>query len=669
MMSNIEKQMEELRQTQVILSPQTQRISRQDDTEPLIPDDSSTVSSNDRSPRTPPPRASPPSSSQLVAVRHHHHHTLAKTHSDHDKTGTGAWRLSVTKSGRLCIETNIRSYEDLMHQLYAIMHSEGVPFCKQPASMDPTLIHRYKLNAGMRRAHYKAVMECIADSTRQYKSSSPPAMQIGYYCNPADAHKQPDHAMTSRLLDAYFSCQFYRSVIVHRRTFYTRFVNGVEDFRSSSVLCAKCAAIITMRCRHVLSIVSREQQVPLHTYYASMARRLVAATFDEPTLDTFATYVFLAQYHVNVLQPEEAEKYLDFAARIGYLLRESLQDHTDEYELFKRLNWLLLNTSRFIQFAQNRRGVPVRSMEKKRQQHRPARFFEEAKFTQEYAPKPLPDEPPKVVRSLFKDVYGQRLHSILSPYLRETRFSKSQTLSLPLLLQTESALKEYYYKDIPPEYRLSLNISDAGLTDEEFRRRLRNDPNCDSASVNLAIRYFQAMIGIHEPLIPPLPTKLSGTSHNNNERRLLSLLNDEDEEEQDDRGEEEECSMHTVRAFETSYRASVILVRLFEYYIFDLDMCSELVVPCLLSAWDIHLRNACLGLTDPEELNDHVPSRVIKVAREYVLRCINIFRRGYHYNAADHAMWKHYQDVENKVLEAMFVAIPYTEPCHTSNVW
>lgn len=562
------------------------------------------------------------------------------------------WKVTICKYG-FSIETDIRSYDDLLQQVQLFSTTISIPLLKQPSSNDPQLIPRYALPTSLRRAHYQASKRCMLLSENQ----SSPIIISNTLVN------QFNHNLAIHLLDAYFSCQFYRTIFLHRNTFYSLFVNN-KDLHYSPVVSSFCAAILTLRCRHIQSTIPYEQQRQLQDLYYSRAHDLLEQTFDEPTLDTFMTYLFMAYYHSNLIRPKEARQYLDLGLRIRELIDEQYMSpdcNNNERELYKRLHVLISIIARKIEFLNNQRGIPLKVK-------RPIRVISIELSKRIRSPKyqatPLSDESFQVERAILKDKYGSCINQILGPYLSHTRLSQD-AVPLSLLVKTESALNQYCFKDIPASYRLSLNIFENDISDAEFRQRLNNDKSTDPSTVTLAIRYYQALITIHEPFLPTLPPEFRINAFNT--EQVAPSIDEPPTLEADKR------DRFTMRALEVCYRSAVIITRLFEYLVLQENICCENLMPLLLSAWDIHVRNACLGFADPEKAQKHVPIRVVKASRDYVMRCIHVLRKGYCYNAADRAMWEHHQNMENQLLQALFATRPYTaeywDPWSSTGVW
>lgn len=552
------------------------------------------------------------------------------------------WQLTVTRNG-FHIDTNIKSYKELLQQLRslhrnpALLSEEYLPMLKKPKSLESAVVRRYHLSTGLRRAYFRAVAQCIKFSNQQESDT-------GHY------GFQENSARTHRILDAYFSCQFFNGITFHRSTFYRLSVDE-NNPDSSPAVCALAAAALTQRCYHVRGFLSDEEAEYLHVYYYERARQLVATRFDDISIEIFATYVSMARYNANLQRPDQAEKYWDYALRMRHLLlddyipAERSRKDPSERELFKRLHMGLYFVGRFVDFTRNRRGVPQDPKHKKRS---PARCLikELVKVVSksQCMPTALPDEPPKTIRAINKDIYAARLNSCIHNYRGFTRFSDYDSLPLAMMTSAQESLDACYYKSIPDDYRLSSEIFDKGVSDEEFQKRLRSDEHLCHETIALAITYYQIIITIHEPFLQPLPPHISGA----NQPELGEYFLDENVDN--------ERSVFSIRAQEICFHAALVLVRLFEYYVSNPKIrCGfHSIMPCLTTAWDVHLRNACLGLKDLDRPNDYVPTEIIKVSRDCLLRCLRIVQNGYSYNAVEQPMWYHFQKLENIFMQAMF---------------
>ncbi|KAI9311315.1 hypothetical protein BX666DRAFT_2162758 [Dichotomocladium elegans] len=550
---------------------------------------------------------------------------------------TTNWQLTLGEYG-LRIDTDIRSCDDLLQRIRAFGMLSGMPpLYKRPSSCSSALpglqpIPRYAVSTHVRHTHFRAIHRCVETNNVQ------PALDPG-----GDAFR-PAKDLPLRLFEIYFLCRAHYTVDLHRPTFYALFVNNAGDLEDSPVACALCADILTMRCRRVQGLVPFQQQIEARTYYYRRARELIGPRFDEVTLVSYLTYLFLARHFTNLVYPKMACRYMTMALRIRHLLAAAVYSgprSTDtmkagEAELFWRSHAIIYYVGVKIQFYNNQRGVPMRSMAALRRKTRlmSAELRQEITgvLSQAAAATPLPDETAAETRYRMHAAFSETIWGILRPFLTHSRSPSIADIPVELFVRTEQSLSRYFYKEVPPSHRLQLSIFEDDLTDNAFRERIRNDPSFDACSAMLTIRYYEGLIALHEPFLPTLPERCWKPRH---------------------------ADEFTMRAFAVCYRSAVMIVRLLECLIMDEHMCCDMMTASFLTAWDIHVRNACLGFADPEKAHKYVPVRVVKTSRDYVIRCIHLFRKGYHYDPADRLVWEDHQAMEDEFFRALFATRPY----------
>ncbi|KAI7885242.1 hypothetical protein K492DRAFT_219634, partial [Lichtheimia hyalospora FSU 10163] len=625
------------------------------------------------------------------------HDPLDNVHDDKIDNGSNLsdaiplkWRMSLGKYG-LSLQTDIQSFDDLSHQVrifgQALWRSRkpSSSILKHGDTSDQlsTMLRRYPVFTPLRRAHYRARMRCVSMNE---KDDTPDTHANDTITTTTTTDLDlVDQQLTLQLLQTYFECQFYHCVMMHRETFYSLFINGNPDLLSSPVVCSLCAAIITLRCGHIREIIPCDKQAQAHTIYFNRARELIATKFDAATLETFMTFLFMALYYINLMYPMRSRKYLELAIRIRHVLAKNYETSKDtdthEYELFKRLHTILFDIAHQIDFFNNHRGVPDdqpindstrgNSSCNLRQRTQPlspelANQISLSKHT----PTPLPDEKGGHLRAIMKDIYTTRMNAVLHPYLCVSRFSNKDTIPQSFAVKIETMYNHYCFTEIPPEYRLSLTIFENDLSDDEFQARLTKDHHLDITAVCLAIRYYHGLISIHEPFMPSLPRHFTRSNH---PKRPLINCDYTSEPKPSDILMTEQMETYNLRALEVCHRSAIIIVRLLEFLSNKKNLCCYMFMPCFLTAWDILMRNACLGLADPEEAQKYAPIRVLRLSRDYCLRCVELLRKAFHFNTGDRIMWQHHQDVENEILSSLFASRPYTadywDPFSSTSAW
>ncbi|KAI9019315.1 hypothetical protein CLU79DRAFT_244772 [Phycomyces nitens] len=587
------------------------------------------------------------------------------------------WKLSIGKHG-MRIDTNIDSYVILLQQLEKIRYEYSIPMFRQPAA-EPTedFLRRGVRNTTLRTGLYRATRRCIASIADK---KMPEVESIEEYL---DNESSRHIALT--LLDVYFSCNFLRLVICQKAAFYRLFVNE-KDPESSAVVCAVCAFTLTIHCRHAISKIPYTKLVKTSEYFFNRARKLVELQFDDISLETMTAYIFMASYKNSMLRINESKTYLEMAIRIKHLIQDDYipatepsnpsKEYVQDREMFKRLHWGIYDAGSFIDFCNNKRGIPVKARRGKGCSGISYGFLESLTL-RKYLPVPTPDESPEIARAVIKDSYAKQLQSILNSYLRVIRKPGTGTVPVSLLIETQQHLTDFYYKKIAPEYRLSLDIFEDGLTDEEFQKRLSKDVNCDRSSITLALRFYSSMLSLYEPYLPDIPqnTKMTNsplTALDSDEEDMFVLSPPELFEPHIDSTESySHPSVYALRSQEICFRSAVIVVRILEHQILHMDIC-QIIMPCLMGAWDVHIRNSCLGLSNPDKSGTFLTPRTIRTSREYALRCIGVLRKGYLFNSSEHYLWKHYQKIEKNLFNSLYSGpvymAPYWEPLE-SNAW
>lgn len=654
---------------------------------------------------------------------------------------TANWQLKIGTDGFI-INTDIQSYSSLLKCIEALGTTSTIfPIVKQPTlaslSAGGGYLHRHVLSSTLRKGQFKAVLSCIQNieqrqSSLMIEAASEPAA-------PMIVSEKKNLAL--QLVDVYFSCRFLHRVVFHQKTFYDKFVNKNKDPENSPVVCALAAAVLTMHCKHVMAIVPYLQQMDLGDYYFNKARLAVSMQFDEPSMETMIAYLYMSLYKANLLRPQEANMYLELAIRIRQILAEDTFKHPPllpiynntspnnktssptstkrlakskmqtrymgEYETFKRLHAGFQDAIEFIQYVNNKRGVPVKSSNIR---SKPSicnkgnadfqKLFQSI-CADIYDPKPMPDESRQTVRAIMKEHYIARIAKTVGPYFKKVRFGEEDMIPLSYLMKTEEELNHVYYHQIPLDYRLAPSIFEDGLDDAEFRKRLEEDGRCDVVSVTIAARFYQSQLALHEPFLPVIvrPPSLidisllqenSPVAENKRKKKrkrkpdehsspntqttssTSTTIPSSSEEDTDDYDDSTVLSVHALRAQEVCYRCAIIVVRLLEYQCTILEACT-IPTPSLLCAWDILMRNSCLGMTEEDlkesDVDKFLSNNDIRIAREYAVRCIEVLRRGYMFNGAERDIWEYYETIESQLLNALCTSAPatakYWEPVST----
>lgn len=274
------------------------------------------------------------------------------------------WTLSLRSTG-ITINTTIKTFADLVYHLPQLasvaMNGFNIPI---PAQVEHTF-YKLSLKRGptpafaLRRAMYLASMKSV-ERMKNFK-----LLQDGA----ADwVDEETANELAKTLIKAYFDCQHYKEIFFHRKTFYDMFITD-RDYILCGPIYAFCAAITTMRCRHIHLVVPLSEQIAAGEYFFRKARDAFEDSFDEISFENYFTLVWIARYQVGILKPETALHYVDMAERHCKLLAPD--DESDDKfkkenrkeqgisETYRRLQMTRASIISSIRFLENRRGIPL----------------------------------------------------------------------------------------------------------------------------------------------------------------------------------------------------------------------------------------------------------------------------------------------------------------------
>ncbi|KAI8983834.1 hypothetical protein BDB01DRAFT_722370, partial [Pilobolus umbonatus] len=541
------------------------------------------------------------------------------------------WKLSVEENGVLRIHTDILTYTALSDHLKTL--SDSLHSLTSEPRLIPTQIYlqRHELCSLLRRGMYRVCKKSILSIDQRSGEDRPNKTEISTHYS----HRCKQQ-IALKLVDIYFNCQIHHQLLFHQSTFYDLYVHPqrrTDDL--SPAVYGLAAVVLTMNCNHISTLILPEDKQGLAGYFFGLTKQLITLQFDKPSLELLICYTHMARYNANVLRMKEARFYLDIALRIRHILSETdyrmvfpedpSSRPSGEIETFKRLHSGLLNIMDFIEYTNNRRGVPVRKTKQKSstedtQLLTPSFIKEFRSMTRRYPPTYLPNEPWIVNRLIIRNQYKNKMADIVGPYFRQVRFSNEEVIPLTFLITVENKLNTTYHDQIPQDFQLSPTIFEKGLSETEFERRMSEDSRCDLISASLAASYYQYLLSIYEPFLPIILS-----------RTLSPQL------------AQEMCTHY-----------AVVVVRLLNYQCKVLNSCA-LPIAMLLSAWDIHLRNSCLGMTLEEIKNDHQLSAYLGVeevnmARKYAVLCMDILKKGIVFNSAESEIYEYYRMIEHQLL-------------------
>lgn len=442
--------------------------------------------------------------------------TRAYITADQDENQVQAvpWTLTFEK-GNMCINTNVKSHTDLLNNLYQMMGTvelmPQVPPSISLAVRQNSLIGI--LNTLIRKKYGKTHCKNVARSVRIFVTpdlSTVSTMAVA---------QSPDSIQTTtmKLLRAYLRCQHVQQLAIHVRTFIRLYVdeNAIED---SPAAMALCAAICTLRCKHVADCLPSISLVEYGKFYFERARDLLSDLFDQFDLETLTSYTFMTIYKLTVSHTEEAMLYADMAERITLVLaphydavlKQKLEG-IDNYSLllrkgeavhFSRLRNHLHRAQTFEQIS--RAGNPTMTPTAKdslllNKQDLPfCTLLHMGEGKWEIA------EDDSVQEKWFAEMNGY----ILRLQRAEHEASRAaQSCDLHHLVglighQVEMATRHWYYKVLPPEFRLSLPLYDSNIPCKEYYTTLERECSHSAIPVLTTLALYEEWIVLSQCYLP-----------------------------------------------------------------------------------------------------------------------------------------------------------------------
>ncbi|KAI9474242.1 MAG: hypothetical protein EXX96DRAFT_581135 [Benjaminiella poitrasii] len=246
---------------------------------------------------------------------------IATTPDDNDHQ-VKPWKLTL-EQGQMVIETHVKNHTDLLHNLHHMIRTTSFSLQIQPnlPLMQPNSLIGV-LNNVIRKRYGRTHCKNVGRSVRIFVVPSFAATHDLTLARPPDSID----TTTLKLLAAYLTCQHLQQLAIHVPTVRryldeTSALGGTAanlSMTSSPAIMALCAAICTMRCKHINQAVSVVSLAEYGAFYFDRARMLV--DFDQLDEETMTTYTFMTVYALAVSRRTEAKLYADLAERIATLL-------------------------------------------------------------------------------------------------------------------------------------------------------------------------------------------------------------------------------------------------------------------------------------------------------------------------------------------------------------
>ncbi|EPB84941.1 hypothetical protein HMPREF1544_08300 [Mucor circinelloides 1006PhL] len=454
---------------------------------------------------------------KLIASSGNHVHAYISTDTtDQDEAQAKAapWTLTF-KKGNMCINTNVKSHSDLLNNLYQMMG--GIELEPQVPASISLAVKRNSiigiLNTLIRKKYGKTHCKNVARSVRIFVTpdlSNVSTMVVA---------QSPDSIQTTtmKLLRAYLRCQHLQQLAIHVRTFIRLYVDE-NSLENSPAAMALCAAICTLRCKHIADCLPSISLVEYGKFYFERARDLLSDLFDQFDLETLTSYTFMTIYKLTVSHTDEAMLYADMAERIALvlaphydaILKQKSNDNDDPSLLlrrgeavhFSRLRNHLHRAQTFEQIS--RAGNPSLTPTAKdslllNKQDLPfCTLLHMGEGKWEIA------EDDSVQEKWFAEMNGY----ILRLQRAEHEASRAaQSCDLHHLVglighQVEMATRHWYYKVLPPEFRLSLPLYDSNIPCKEYYTTLERECSHSAIPVLTTLALYEEWIVLSQCYLP-----------------------------------------------------------------------------------------------------------------------------------------------------------------------
>ncbi|CEP09207.1 hypothetical protein [Parasitella parasitica] len=434
--------------------------------------------------------------------------------SSKGQDGSAPWTLTF-KKGNICIDTNVKTHTDLLSNLYDMM--SAVQLLPQVPPKVSLAVKQHSLigilNSLIRKKYGKTHCKNVARSVRIFITPDLSTVNTMVISQSSDSIQ----TTSMKLLRAYLRCQHLQQLAIHVRTFIRLYVDG-NALENSPAAMALCAAICTLRCKHVADCLPSISLVEYSKFYFERARDLLSDLFDQFDLETLTSYTFMTIYKLTVSHTEEALLYAGMAERIILILAP----HYDA--ILKQKNTDNTNASFLL-----KKGEAVHFSRLRNHLHR-AQTFEQisragnptitptAKDSVLLNDKDLPfctlihmgegkweiAEDDSVQEKWFAEMNGY----ILRLQRAEHEASRAaQSCDLHHLVglighQVEMATRHWYYKVLPPEFRLSLPLYDSSMSCKEYYTTLERECSHSAIPVLTTLALYEEWIVLSQTYLP-----------------------------------------------------------------------------------------------------------------------------------------------------------------------
>ncbi|RCH97027.1 hypothetical protein CU098_000501, partial [Rhizopus stolonifer] len=363
------------------------------------------------------------------------------------------WQLTL-KNGNFIIDTHVSSYSDLMNSLSAmlvaqkqvehpILQSFVQPYVSNTITNSLTIVMWKKYG----KSRLKSMVRFKPIFIQKLEAKQPITVI------PLDSLT----SFTFQLIHAYINCFHTMQFAIHSKSFVDLFMSNQLDILRSPVVMALCSDICQRPCKHVLKIIPIDSAADYALYYFEQARDIISDRFDETSLETFATYVFMTSYKLKAWGLADASKYLSIAEHMYNLLLPSYKNMmknktaSPEAKMFGRLSRQLFH----VQYVMEMKTIAENEDNKRKMFHKAMSFPNHSDHSLIYHAE---DESPKEAHYAFLKNSVFQLRNNVKEAARSAFGSDISSYFGTFTHIIEMAIRHWYHHDLPQKFRLSLPL-------------------------------------------------------------------------------------------------------------------------------------------------------------------------------------------------------------------
>ncbi|OZJ02739.1 hypothetical protein BZG36_04673 [Bifiguratus adelaidae] len=421
------------------------------------------------------------------------------------KTGLG-WDIQVMDDG-LRIQTNIRSYVDLLQQLlYPLRTSLQVLLSESktpPSSLrfPPNVLHTQNssIQSSISSGLPQAFQTTVLTKNRRSSGINHRVSKLLHGRMPEDLGTLPqssqsahinDH-LTVELVKLHFLCSNIRNSDIDEKYYYNHWFNS-QNPTNEPLTCAMVAMAAALPCQHTRRC-SALQGLSLDSVcnvYFARSRQLLQDSFDEYSLRNMIAYLLLARCAWFSLRVKQSHQYRGLALNMAELLLRHEFNHKDaesrtvEHEMFVRNYWILLSLDLLV------KKLSIN-------QHEMSTFVDY--IGRIGLPIPRLGESNSAVRAVIAQQHIISYRATYDTIIKRILAKNVSEVPLQTITEAEDALY-LWYSNIPADFQLPTYLTLA--PNQTFMDVLETCSSLDYHAFYLSAQFHSCLLRIHQFFLP-----------------------------------------------------------------------------------------------------------------------------------------------------------------------